>query len=107
MQQTTGMTELVCIRPNGERVAVTLAIGHPAPTPEGDWACPVTIGGLHEGLAGIRGQDSFQSICLAIAFVRSRLASFVANGGRVILPATGEDFPIDEYFGFVTNQKSF
>jgi hypothetical protein len=101
MQQTTGMTELVCIRPNGERVAVTLAIGHPFPTPEGDWGCPVTLSGLHEGIVSIHGRDSFQAICLAIAFVRGRLASLVADGGRVVFPSTGEDCPVDAYFGSV------
>ena len=95
------MTELVCIRPNGERIAITLAIGHPFATPEGDWQCPVTINGLHENLTNIHGSDSLQSICLAIAFVHTRLASFVADGGRIIFPATGEDFPMDAYFGLV------
>ncbi len=99
MQQTTGITELVCIPPHGERVAITVAIGHPFPTPEGDWGCPVAISGLHEGLATIHGRDSFQSICLAIAFVRGRLASFIAHGGRIVFPSSGEDFPLDAYFG--------
>src|SRR5437867_1074392 len=99
MQQTTGTTEIDCIRPNGERVGVTLAIGHPFATPEGDWACPATLTGLHEGIVSIHGQDSLQAICLAITFIRSRLASFVAGGGRVVIPTTGEDFPIDAYFG--------
>jgi uncharacterized protein DUF6968 len=105
MQQTTGTTDLVCIRPNGERIAVTVAIGHPFHTPEGDWGCPVTISGLHEGIATIYGLDSFQAICLAITFVRNRLASFLADRGRIVLPETGEEFPIDAYFDSLRSRR--
>jgi hypothetical protein len=99
MQQTTGMTRLVGVRPDGERIALTLAIGHPFPTPAGDWGCPVTLGGLQEQPASVYGHDSLQAICLAIAFLRSRLTSFIADGGRILDPGTGEDFAPDAHFG--------
>ena len=98
VQQTTGLAELILVRPNGERLAVTVAIGHPFPTSAQDWACPVSFAPLHEGTTAIHGQDSFQAICLAIAFVKDLLTSFLADGGQILYAATGEQFPIDAYF---------
>ena len=103
MQQTTGTTELLCIRSTGERIPVTVAIGHPFPTLGGDWACPVSMVGLQKSVADIHGIDSFQAICLAVAFVRDRLSYFMASGGRIVHPTTGEGFPIDVYFGTRAN----
>ena len=98
MQQTTGTTELLCISAHGERIPVIVAIGHPFPTPGGEWACPVSMVGLQESVADIHGLDSFQAISLAVAFVRDRLTYFIASGGRIVHPTTGEGFPIDAYF---------
>jgi len=98
MIATTGMIELICVRPNGERVPVTVAVGHPYPTIEGDWACPVEIAGLHGRLTDVHGTDSLQTLCLAIKMIGSLLASFVAEGGRIRDPKTGKDVDLDTYF---------
>src|SRR5712691_9104296 len=84
MQPTTGMTELVCVRPSVERVTVTVAVGHPYPTSEGDWVCPVEIAGLHGRLKDIVGTDSLQALSLAIRLAHDLLTSFVAAGGRIL-----------------------
>jgi len=98
MRSTTALTELICIRPRGMRIAVTVAIGHPYPRSEGDWGCAVAISGLDEGLKTIHGHDSLQALCLALTFVRSRLTAFVADGGRILISSTSEEFPVDAYF---------
>ena len=99
MRATTAMTDLVCIHSKGKRIAVTVAIGHPYPRSEGDWGCPVAITGLHKGVATIFGCDSLQALSLAITFVRARLTSFVADGGRILISSSDEEFPLDVYFG--------
>lgn len=99
MQPTTGMTELVCVRPSGERVTVTVAVGHPYPTSEGDWVCPVEIAGLHGRLKDIVGTDSLQALSLAIRLAHDLLTSFVAPGGRILDPRTGEEVSLDDQFG--------
>jgi uncharacterized protein DUF6968 len=98
MQPSTGLTELLCVRPSGERINVTVAIGHPYPTSGGEWACPVEMSGLHGRLVDIRGIDSLQALCLAVNIVRELLASFRADGGRILDSKTGEDFLFDTYF---------
>jgi len=96
---TTGTTRLLCIRPDGERIEVTVAIGHPYPTGAGDWACPVEIDGLHGRLVDICGIDSLQALCLAIRLVEERLRAFAAAGGRILDPATEEAVVLEGYFG--------
>jgi len=98
MIATTGMMELICVRPNGEHLTVTVAVGHPYPTMEGDWACPVEIARLHGRLTDVHGIDSLQALCLAIKLVGRVLASFVAEGGCIRDPKTGKDFELDTYF---------
>lgn len=98
MRPTTGMTEFVCVRPDGERVAVTVAIGHPYPTSGGDWACPVEITRLHGRILDIHGIDSLQALCLATRLAGTLLRDFVADGGRILDPGTGNDVPLDGYF---------
>ena len=98
MRSTTAITELICIPPKGGRVAVTVAIGHPYPTSEGDWGCPVAMTGLDTGTKTIHGHDSLHALCLAITFIRTRLTAFVADGGRLLQSASGEEFPMDAYF---------
>jgi Domain of unknown function (DUF6968) len=99
MKPTTGMTSFTCVRPNGERVSVTIAVGHPYPTSEGDWACPVEISGLRGRLEHIVGSDSMQALCLAIRTARDLLASFMADGGRILDPETGKPVSLDDRFG--------
>ena len=105
MQPTTAMTEFMCVRPTGERVTVTVAVGHPYPTKAGDWACPIEIAGLHGRLKDIIGIDSLQALSLAIRVVRDLLTSFVAGGGRIVDPRTGEDLSLDDQFGFTPKRS--
>jgi uncharacterized protein DUF6968 len=98
MIAATGKIEIICVRPNGERLPVTVAVGHPYPTIEGDWACPVAMTGLHGRLTDVHGTDSLQALCLGIKLVGNLLASFVAEGGRILDPKTGEGVELDTYF---------
>ena len=96
---TIGAAQFLCVHAGGERMEVVVALGHPYPTSEGDWACPVEIDGLHGELADIHGIDALQALCLAIRLVGERLAAFVADGGRILHPTTGESIALESYFG--------
>lgn len=95
---TDGATHFLGVTPGGERIEVVVAIGHPYPTSEGNWACPVEVDGLHGDLAEIHGIDSLQALCLAIRLVGERLAAFVADGGRILHSSTGESVALESYF---------
>ncbi|THD60988.1 hypothetical protein [Phenylobacterium sp.] len=73
---------------------MTLQIGAPYHCNTGEWACPVDLS-LYEGLSDIRGEDSYQALCLAIRFAQNLLQGFVDDGGKLLVG--GEPFPIEAY----------
>src|ERR1700679_654852 len=94
-------TELVRIRKNGDHVSVSIEVGQPYKTTDGVWCTPVALHGVDGRLPGIFGEDSLQSLCLAIEFIRARLEDVVEAGDRLIDskgPDEGVDFAIGAYF---------
>jgi hypothetical protein len=85
--------ELVWVKPNGERVAVTLRIGRPYRVNGSDWACPVSAEGFHDQLADIHGIDSFQALVLAQGLLANLMARAIEDGGRFL--HADDDTPVD------------
>ena len=99
-------TRIDCFRPDGERHEVVVEIGRPYQAPEGEWACPVKIRGLYDGLLDIHGEDSLQALCLAASLVRSLLSSFVEGGGKIMFPNTDYPYDLNATFGQVGSASS-
>ncbi|NEO83388.1 MAG: hypothetical protein F6J87_03885 [Spirulina sp. SIO3F2] len=95
MNDTIAQTHLMAVRPNGDRIPVTLAIGKPYQiAPDQEWACPVSLADLHK-LPDARGEDSFQALCLAISLALRLLESFQAQGGRLLFAGeTDEEYEL-------------
>lgn len=91
-------TELTHVRTSGERVSIVAEMGHPYQTPDGFWRTPVALHGLDGRLCDICGEDSLQSLALAVEMVRRRLAS-VIEAGEKLLDSEGNEFPLEAYFG--------
>lgn len=72
---------LFWIKPNGERVSVTLRIGKPYRASDVDWACPVAAEGLYDKLADIHGIDSFQALMLAQGLLFKLMSAAIKDGG--------------------------
>ena len=89
---------LVAVRPDGSRAPLALRISAPAAHPDGVWACRMDLGGLHDGLLPMHGEDALQALCLALGLAASLLRDFQARGGRLEYPDGGE-FPLEAYFG--------
>jgi hypothetical protein len=89
--------ELIRVRNGGERIAVTVEIGQPRKDAHGLWSTPVALHGIDGRLSDICGEDSLQSLCLALQMVRARLAAVVVAGDRLI-DGDGGDFPVEAYF---------
>jgi len=85
-------THLIAVRPNGDRIPVTFAIGKPYQVaPDREWACPVSLADLYPTLRDPHGEDSLQALCLAISLALRLLASFQSKGGHLLLAdETGE-----------------
>ena len=81
MAEAIAQRELMCVKPSGERTAVTVRIGVPYPASDVDWACPVELEGLHPRLSDIHGVDSFQALMLAQALLCRLMLQVVDEGG--------------------------
>ena len=90
-------TELVRVRASGERVSIVAEIGQPCQSPDGFWRTPVALHGLDGRLSDICGEDSLQSLALAVEMVHRRLASIVEVGDQ-LLDTEGGEFPFEAYF---------
>ena len=90
-------TELVRVRASGERVSIVAEIGQPYQTADGFWRTPVALHGLDGRLCDICGEDSLQSLSLAVEMVHRRLASIVEDGEQ-LLDSEGSEFPLQAYF---------
>ena len=105
MDQAIAVTELIAETPDRGRFAMRVEIGRPylkAKNPD-VWACPVSVHPIHERLADIAGEDSFQALCLASRLVVSLLEGFVRSGGR-LLHDDGTAFAT-EVLGFAARRK--
>jgi len=71
---------------DGTEIPIVLEIGRPYRDEEGScWHCPVRLSGLYgdRKLAAQAGEDSLQSLVLAIALGRQLIEAFVETGGRL------------------------
>lgn len=89
--------ELIRVRANGERVTIVTKIGRPYQASAGNWRTPVALHGLDGQACDVYGEDSLQSLALAVEMVHHRLASVVEAGDR-LLDTGGGEFPFDAYF---------
>jgi len=83
----------IYIKPNGERVSVTLRIGTPYRASDVDWACPVAAEGLYSKLTDMHGIDSFQALALAQRLLLQLMAGAIEDGGS--FRNVDDDSPID------------
>jgi hypothetical protein len=90
-------TELFRIPKSRERVSVRVEIGQPYKASDGVWRTPVALHGIDGRLPDICGEDSLQSLCLAIELVHCRLEA-VVEGGERLTDGEGNDFPIQAFF---------
>jgi hypothetical protein len=88
--------DLLFERSTGEHVSVSIEIGSPYINDQGVWACPTEMDGLYSR-SDVCGEDSFQSLCLALSLIHKMITYFIQDGGRVLC-ALGEVLPIDAYF---------
>jgi hypothetical protein len=95
---TIAEERLVALRPSGERVRIVAAIGAPYEVGPEEWACPVSLAGLHERLHAVHGGSSLQALCLAASVLRQLLTSFVEDGGRLLYEDGTEPFNIASCF---------
>ncbi len=96
MNNPLASRSILAVKPNGERLTVVLAIGHPYEVTPEQWAIPVSMSGLHSRLGDIHGIDAWQVIQLAYEFVVQLIGHFVEEGGKLYWPETEEPIEPEE-----------
>lgn len=84
---------LVCVKPDGQRVSVTLRIGKTYRASDVDWACPVALEGLQPKLPDMHGVDSFQALMLAQKLLLQLMSGVIEDGGS--FRDDEDDSPVD------------
>ena len=92
---TIATVSIDAVAPEGEAFTIAVEIGAPYHCDTGEWACPVALGGLYERLVDIKGDDSFQALCLAIRFAHDLLRNFQDRGGQLL--CDGGSFSLESY----------
>jgi len=93
-------SDLLCVHPDGTELHVVARLASPTRRRDGMWVSAFAVDGLHEAQE-MAGEDSLQALCMAMSMIRALLERFVAQGGRVVCPDDGTDFPIDATFGLM------
>ena len=75
-----------------------IEVEQPQRAPTGEWRCEVRIVGLYDKLAPIAGEDSFQSLALAVGLLRRLLEAQLQKGGHLLQADEDEEFPLEAYF---------
>lgn len=88
-----------CLPPKGKPFTIHVQIGQPVKVDKAVWACPVDMKPLYKRLGPICGEDSLQSICLALRLIKDLLRDAQKKGNQLRIPRTKHAFPLEAYFG--------
>jgi hypothetical protein len=95
MQPVIASTSLTAVPAGGDQFEVAIELHQPYLDEDGVWRCAATMHPLWKRLAHAAGGDSLQSVCLAIALVRSLLKAFQEDGGTLLMD--GKPWPFNAY----------
>ena len=96
MKELVAKLQVIGIRPDGERLALTAQISRPREERDGRWACAIAIAPLKGRLDDVRGADSFHAVWLACVLVLKLLGNLQDEGWR-LENTDGSEFPLEEY----------
>src|SRR5260370_29553949 len=82
MTEPIASRELVCVRPSGEAITLTMTVGKPYSS-SGIIRCPVSLEPLQGPLVDIAGVDSWQALQLAMDLIERLLRAEVENGSKL------------------------
>jgi hypothetical protein len=102
MENAIAKLDLILEKPSGERFPVSIRIESPYEIKDGkgsDFAkCPVSMKGFHNRISDVAGEDTFQSLTLAISFVQNMLTYFIEKGGKIFFSDGKTKFEFEPYF---------
>lgn len=78
------------VMPDPGRRTIRAWIGKPYPLPQGGFATPVGLDGIHGRLADIVGGDAIQSVGLSIRLLADLIGAEIQKGRSIVFPGTDE-----------------
>ena len=82
-------TEIRMKSPNGDSRLIRIQIGKPYSISPEESACPISMIGLYPNVQDIHGLDTFQSLALALEFVRITIRKWEEKGFKFEFPHGG------------------
>ena len=95
--ETIADRNLYYVSQDDETCLVMIKIGKPRFVNE-LWEIYVALDGLYDKTYLIKGVDSFQAVCLAMAFVRNVLEKYIEQGGRFLWSDKSAEINLDTMF---------
>lgn len=95
MENWIAETNLYCVDEKNGEFDLPVKISVPKQVEENRYATQIDMGIVIQGIDPIVGVDSFQSLCLAVSFVKTVLEKYRENGGKVFWGRQSEDEIID------------
>jgi hypothetical protein len=95
------VVEMSCVAADGVEFDARIALSRPYRAPTGEWRCPVAMAGLEERLPDMAGEDSLQTLCMALSTVRALLEHFTEQGGQLFYRGIRSPFNVPATFGHV------
>jgi hypothetical protein len=89
---------ILAVKPDGQKMNVTLRIGFPYEVSTGEWACPLAMEGLQERVPDIHGIDAWQTVQLVQNLQAQLLGYFVQDGGTLLCDEPPNPIELHELF---------
>jgi len=90
--------DLLAIHPARGSFTIGIHIGQPYRISLDEWACPVSLEGLHSKLHDQHGTDAFQALMLAQNLARYLLDAFIEEGGQLRESSEGPSVDVQRLF---------
>jgi len=98
MATTIIALKLIGIAEDGTECPIEIKVDAPVQKSSQEWVCRFVLKGMKENLRpNISGNDAFQSLCIAVDFIRFMLDDFLQKGGQLLEADTREEWPLEAY----------
>lgn len=99
MDNFIAQTQTRVVQPSGEEVFCTIGLFAPVQQPTGEFGCGVSLPDSPK-IRMIYGEDSLQSITLALRYLADRIDALISRGWEFYLGNSGDRFPFETYFSY-------
>lgn len=97
MSNLIAQVSVKCVSPSGEEFAGVIGVGAPVQQKTGEYGCAIVLPPDYDSKM-IFGEDSLQSLSLALRFAADQINSHLAKGWKFLYPDSDDVIPFGAYF---------